>query len=666
MSLLNIWVFITLHVRGSNSKPSDGPVSPNIILILMDDLGFTDTSINGGAFPMVTLDELATNGIKLNYHYSNTLCSASRSSLLTGRYAWRTGVVDIVRPLTLQHANMDLPFIAQQLQQNDPPYHTAMYGKFHLGYSSREFLPFNRGFERTLFFEAGASQYSSHQACNPWFWAWKGLPVNNELRTLLMSKFIDGFCGYDLWDEHYHRIESEVYSEQLYTHNIIEYINENANNPFFIYYAMQTPHWPLEEPPKVYDECKGEHRKIFCNVLLYGDEMIGDIVNHLKEKDLYDDTVIMFMSDNGPNTNWANKGFGQSLPLRGAKGTTFEGGIRTPAVLSGGYVDKHCQTGRSYDDLVHISDWHPMIEHLAGADTADDSTDGVNLWQSICLNDEDAVKREHIMHFSMADATEKEQGFGPSYIRTDKWKLTVNASLRFDGNVAYEYWVNYDNEFKTNPPKRIFERMVAADDADLYESACYSAHIDPDFHHSESDLFLATADFGYDEIMLFKIDEDRIEACNVAQFYPNVVRNLYDMLLSDEHIEQYATYQTQKTIPSKQGALAQIESYDCETKKAYHLSWEELEGYDDEYAVKDMTWDDIFGLYVDVVDGCNMRRQETKGNHQMMAVMIVVSLVLSVIVILRYYLNYEAWTKKGKAINDMSSDVTPLLSVSRM
>ena len=96
---------------------------------------------------------------------------------------------------------------------------------------------------------------------------------------------------------------------------------DNTNDPFFIYYAMQTPHWPLEMPPKTYNECEDENmnheRKIFCNSLMYADTMIGNIMINLRQKGLYDNTVVLFLSDNGPNTNWGNKGYGQTLPLRG-------------------------------------------------------------------------------------------------------------------------------------------------------------------------------------------------------------------------------------------------------------------------------------------------------------------------------------------------------------
>ena len=158
------------------SNSDEDNAKPNILLIMMDDLGFSDASINGGVFNTPNLNKLWRNsGIKLNYHYSNTLCSTSRSSLLTGRYSWRNGVNKLVRPFTMQHIDDDVPFISQKLK--DIGYKTGMFGKYHLGYSSKEYLPFNKGFDRTLFFQSGAIGYTSHQDCTPWYWALKGIHI---------------------------------------------------------------------------------------------------------------------------------------------------------------------------------------------------------------------------------------------------------------------------------------------------------------------------------------------------------------------------------------------------------------------------------------------------------------------------------------------------------
>ena len=118
-SLLLIAALTSCGVRGD---------APNIIQIMMDDLGFSDIEYNGGSVPTPNLNQLSTDGIKINYHFANTICSASRSSLLTGRYAWRTGATNIIYQQTTQHTSTELPFISSVLKESTSQYDTALFG----------------------------------------------------------------------------------------------------------------------------------------------------------------------------------------------------------------------------------------------------------------------------------------------------------------------------------------------------------------------------------------------------------------------------------------------------------------------------------------------------------------------------------------------------------
>eukprot|EP01083_Nonionella_stella_P013327 37529_1 len=616
------------------------PNAPNVILVMMDDLGFSDIGYNGGIYPTKTLNHLAETGITLNHHYAYPICSASRASLLTGRYAYRSGVPDLIYQQTTQHATLDHPFISTVLKQSH--YHTALFGKYHLGYSSLNYLPFNRGFDRTLFYESGSSTYTSHQNCETWSLLVNAMDidVDSDLLNELQSKFANGFCSYDLWNEMYDRIESTVYSEQLFTQNIIQYVEEyDETDPFFIYYAMQTPHWPLEEPPKTYEECDGE-RKLFCNALLFADEMIDDIVSALKTKHLFDDSLIIFMSDNGPNPNWNSNlhlplGYGETLPLRGTKGSVLEGGIRTPAFISGGFVNQNCaNSGNEYDEMVHISDWFAMIQYLAGSegDGARD-LDGVNLWPRICNGD--GRERDEIVHIEMVDSHDIAQGYKASYIRTKQWKLVINPTMSFVEFPTARYWVNYDNSFTIAPPRDVYHDMTQMGLSHLYASECYD---DALYDESVSK---------YDDVMLFAIAEDKIEACNVAGAYPDVVDDLWNRLFAAENIAEYVSYNSDKIELSKQGVLAQIESYDCEYEKAYHVAWQD--GNDDGFL--SITWNQIFERYVDVVDECKQEHTEP------LVVSVCVIYMISIVVFVKFYY----CTAKPTQDIRKSSESSPLL-----
>ena len=317
---------------------------------------------------------------------------------------------------------------------------------------------------------------------------------------------------------------------------------------------------------------------------------------------------MIFLSDNGPNPNWKGDiklpaGYGQTLPLRGAKGSTFEGGIRTPSFIYGGYLENNCiNNGGEYNDMVHISDWFMIINGMIGNGDYKDimnDVDGINLWPSICNNDEN-VQRKIIKHFEMIDVNEKEQGFKASYIRTNEWKLLINSSLSFVEIPSNKYWVDYDDSFTTKPPSEKYQNMV---NPDLFQSNCYDEYLLSD---NNDDTM-----FEYDEIMLFKISDDNIEACNVAKENPKIVRRLMNKLFSDDNINEYIKWNSDPIRMSKQGALAQIESYDCDYKKSYHLSWQELDGYSDEEQVNDLSWNEIFQSMIDRVDACELSKRQS-------------------------------------------------------
>merc|ERR1712130_11912 len=198
--------------------------------------------------------------------------------------------------------------------------------------------------------------------------------------------------------------------------------------------------------------------------------------------------------------------------------------------------------------------------------------------------------------------------------------------------------------------------MVSEDSSykNLYKSVCFDDHIDDDVDF----------DFEYDEIMLFKITNDKVEACNVAKYHPQIVDRLLNKLFSDDNVNEYAKYQIYKTMPTKQGALSQIESYDCNKKTTYHLSWNEIEKYSDESTVGDKTWNDIFRSYVDVVDNCHIHhRSKTYDDRQQSTILFIlfISTIASLLIVWRHYSTRLQFKKRQR----LASDATPLLSGSQ-
>jgi len=154
----------------------------------------------------------------------------------------------------------------------------------------------------------------------------------------------------------------------------------------------------------------------------------------------------------------------------------------------------------------------------------------------------------------------------------------------------------------------------------------------------------------------------------LAKFYPKKVQELMDELFSKRNIHQYTKYEIYKSIPSKQGALAQIESYDCKTKNAYHRSWNEIEEYSVEKGMTgidevEKTWNDIFVYYVDIVDDCSLSHKlSNNGNQQIILLVLIVSMIM---VIVKYSMVYCNKRKLDDKLKENKNDITPLLSISQ-
>ena len=146
----------------------------------------------------------------------------------------------------------------------------------------------------------------------------------------------------------------------------------------------------------------------------------------------------------------------------------------------------------------------------------------MDLWRRICHGDEEAEQREVITHFELLDAAEAAQGLKASYVRTREWKLLVNASLSFVEIPSNRYWVDYDASFKLRPPRDAYEAMVQNETLrGRFASRCYDELLAAEEEEDEA----AELEFAYAEVLLFRIGEDQVEACDVAaQFVPEFRR----------------------------------------------------------------------------------------------------------------------------------------------
>jgi len=320
---------------------------PNIIIFLSDDLGFNDVSWHNDVVITPHLDTLAKEGILLEQHYSQPVCSPTRGALLTGRYPIHTGLHNgIIKPLMPYGLDTSLSTLADELKSLD--YTTHAVGKWHLGFCKKDYWPTHRGFDHHFGYLTGAQDYYTHTRED----------------------------GYDFRDDAKVFRDDGTYSTNLFEQRAIDIIEgHNSSSPLFLYVPFQSVHGPLEVPKKyknMYSFINDEHRQILLGMVTAMDDAVGNITKALRDSGLYDNSIIVFMSDNGgPVTHGAN-----NWPLRGSKGGMWEGGTRTSAFI---HFPKQL-TPRVEQGLVHVTDWYPTLVTAAGGDTSKEDLDGVDQW----------------------------------------------------------------------------------------------------------------------------------------------------------------------------------------------------------------------------------------------------------------------------------------------
>lgn len=283
---------------------------PNVIIIFADDLGYSDLSSFGqNAWQTPALDRLGAEGARFTDFYVPTpACSPSRAALLTGRYPLKAGIRDVLSPRTLY----GLPEVEQTAAElfRNAGYRTGMVGKWHLG-ANPIFLPTNHGFE-TWFGLPYSNDYSPRSINNPrpHAAAWMELPLMQD--TTIVEREPD------------QRLLTERYTEEA-----LRFIRTHRDEPFFLYLAHSMPHTPLW----VSDPYLGvSGAGLYADVIEELDASTGRIMAELEALGLDEDTIVVFTSDNGPWLVMGDHG-GTKADFREGKATTFEGGVRMPAVM---------------------------------------------------------------------------------------------------------------------------------------------------------------------------------------------------------------------------------------------------------------------------------------------------------------------------------------------
>ena len=337
---------------------------PNVIIIYTDDQATLDVNILG-AKDLVSpnMDKLMLSGTTFTQFYASPVCSPSRASLLTGKNPQRAGVPgnagqDLSRTSGLPPSEYTM---AEMFKENG--YATYLIGKWHLGYQP-EMRPNQQGFDYSFGHLVGCIDNYSH------FYYWGG--DNN---------YVGGPNRHDLYRNNEEIFLDGEYFPDLMVKEAKKVIDKKSEDPFFIFFAMNTPHYPYQGYAKwiKYYRDKGvKHpRDLYAAFLTTQDEKIGELIQLLDDNKLRENTIIIFQSDNGHSTETrAYHGGGFTGPYRGAKQSLFEGGIRVPAAIS--WPGK-IPSNQFRDQMSVNVDWMPTLIDLCGFDTDISDMDGKSL-----------------------------------------------------------------------------------------------------------------------------------------------------------------------------------------------------------------------------------------------------------------------------------------------
>ena len=333
-------IFLSILIQFFISCKND--TNPNILIILTDDQGWGDLSINGNTnLKTPNIDNIALNGASFERFYVSPVCSPTRAELLSGKFFVRSGVNGVTRGY--ERMNTDVKLISDFFKGKK--YKTGAFGKWHNG-SQPPYHPNNRGFDEFYGFTSG-------------HWGNYFDPILEKNGKI---------------------IKTEGYINDVITNEAISFI-QKSNKPFLSFISYNTPHSPMQVPDKYFDGkdilLRGryskreniEKTKAAMGMIENIDENIGNVIRSLKEKGVYENTIIIFFSDNGPNGNrWNND-------LKDRKGSTNEGGVRVPFFIQ---WPKNIKKGLKIKQISSVLDVFPTLLELTGNESLND-LDGMSL-----------------------------------------------------------------------------------------------------------------------------------------------------------------------------------------------------------------------------------------------------------------------------------------------
>ncbi|CAK0817376.1 unnamed protein product [Prorocentrum cordatum] len=427
MTLLGLLLASGTAVAAQNAKP-------HVLLLLADDYGWANWGIhNTGTGPQdkqlqaeihtPSLDKLATEGVRLDRHYTFRICSPSRSSLMSGRLPmhvnWMNTGITSNNPKDPVSGSAGIPrnMTGMAAKMKEAGYRTHMVGKWDAGAATPQHTPWGRGFESFFGYMQHANDYWNEGI---------GFTAVGEVDVCL-DKFVDfSFynetfkggvsaeiaaemgCLKDTAYNHSRTVEllpqvsptgcvnesyclpDSCYEEAMLRQRCLQIIEQHdLSEPLFLFFAPHLMHTPLQVPDRYLTKIDkmvtdagaqpfdSSNRRLYAAMVLYLDETIGAVVDAMKTKGMWDNTLVIFTSDNGGPIY--EPGAANNYPLKGGKYSDWEGGIRTNAFVSGGFVPA-ARRGSVHSGVVSIADWYGTVAALAGVSQEDKAAEDANVW----------------------------------------------------------------------------------------------------------------------------------------------------------------------------------------------------------------------------------------------------------------------------------------------
>jgi len=419
---------------------------PNVVIFFTDDQGTLDVNCYGSKdLYTPNMDQLAETGVLFTQAYAHQVCCPARAMLLTGRHPqrgnvnfWTQGDAKVKKGLNMFREEITLAEVLR-----DAGYKTAIFGKWHLG-ADLDHGPTEQGFDEFFGFRGGFIDNYNHY-------------------------FLHGDGFHDLYEGKKEVFAKGTYFPDLITERALQYVDKNKDTPFFLYVAFNTPHYP-EQADKKFDERYKDMkmpRQSYAKMISTTDDRMGRIMKRLEQHGLTQNTIVVFMSDNGHSTETpfikvenhssglpkgtnygANGGGGNTGKWRGQKATFFEGGLRVPAIIS---YPAEIPKGVVRNQAITAMDWMPTILDLCEIAKPDVKLDGASLLPVI--QSESAESPYTVLHWQ----------WGKRWaVREGNWKLVGHKDKgQFLGSLS-DPQPEVKNYLKTNP--EVVERLEALHD----------------------------------------------------------------------------------------------------------------------------------------------------------------------------------------------------------